>query len=81
MEALDTQLKASLDKRRGDWKQIADASGISYSWLSQFVRDKIPNPGYATLQKLAATLQKLPPLPGDADGAPPVPETVEAKAL
>ena len=48
----DSQVKALLVRRRGDWAEIAAGSGVSYSWLSKFVNGRIPNPGFATLCKL-----------------------------
>ncbi len=55
---LDTELRAELDRRRGDWPRISKAADVSHSWVSQFVRGKIPNPGYATLKRLQAALAK-----------------------
>lgn len=49
---LDTEVRAMLQQRRGDWKRIAADAEVSHSWISQFVRGLIPNPGYATLKKL-----------------------------
>lgn len=57
---LDTQVLETLEQRRGDWKRIADGSGVSYSWISQFARGRIPNPGYATLTKLREYLKSAP---------------------
>jgi transcriptional regulator with XRE-family HTH domain len=53
---LDVEIRASLERRRGDWQKIADRAAVSHSWISQFVRGKIPNPGYATLKRLQACL-------------------------
>ena len=50
--ALDSTVRDLLAKRRGDWPRIAREADVSHSWMSQFVRGKIPNPGYATLRKL-----------------------------
>jgi len=33
---------------------------VSHSWVSQFVRGKIPNPGYATLKRIQAALGAQP---------------------
>lgn len=55
---LDTQVRAMLDARRGDWQRIAAAADVSHSWISQFVRGLIPNPGFATLKKLHEHLSK-----------------------
>lgn len=53
---LDTDVRAELDRRRGEWKQIAADAKVSHSWISQFVRGKIPNPGHQTLKNLALLL-------------------------
>lgn len=49
---LDAEVRGLLEMRRGDWPRIAKGAGVSHSWISQFVRQKIPNPGYATLRAL-----------------------------
>lgn len=54
---LDDMVRAELNRRRGDWQTIASESGISYSWLSKFVNERIDNPGYETLKRLHAYLQ------------------------
>lgn len=54
--ALDTEVLHALEKRRGDWKRIADESGVSYSWISKFANGHIPNPGFKTLSDLRAYL-------------------------
>ena len=56
----DSQVKALLVRRRGDWAEIAAGSGVSYSWLSKFVNGRIPNPGFATLCKLHDYLKQRP---------------------
>ena len=53
---LDIEVRQLLEERRGDWPRIAEAANVSHSWISQFVRDKIPNPGYATLTKIRQQL-------------------------
>ena len=59
MQDVDTDsLKARLIQRKGQWKKIATASGMSYSWLSQFANDRIPNPGVRSLRKLEAALRQ-----------------------
>lgn len=65
---LDIAVREMLDANRGDWGRIAEASGISHSWISQFVRDKIPNPGFATLTRLHTHLRSI-------DGARSAPAT------
>lgn len=76
---LDTDVRAALEQRRGDWQTIAKESGVSYSWISKFVNGHIPNPGFGTLKELYGYLTggaaKAPP----PDQAQPEPEP-EAKA-
>lgn len=54
--SLDTELKSLLESKRGEWPSIAVDAGVSYSWLSKFVRGQIENPGYATLRRLQVRL-------------------------
>lgn len=60
---LDAVVREALDQRRGDWKRISEAADVSHSWISQFVRGKIPNPGYATLKRIHAELIGQPGAP------------------
>lgn len=53
---LDIKVRRELDLARGCWHEIAKSAGVSHSWISQFVRNKIPNPGHATLKALAGAL-------------------------
>jgi transcriptional regulator with XRE-family HTH domain len=53
---LDIQVRNALESRRGDWQRIADDAEVSHSWISQFVRGKIPNPGFGTLKRLHSAL-------------------------
>lgn len=54
--SLDTDVRAALEARRGEWRLIAEQANVSHSWISQFVRGKIPNPGFETLRGLALSL-------------------------
>ena len=58
---LDDEVRRLLDVHRGDWPAVADASRVSYSWISKFARGKIANPGYATLKRLCMHLKRRPP--------------------
>lgn len=49
-----------LELHRGQWHAIADATHVSYSWVSKFAQGKIANPGYDTLNRLYQHLQKRP---------------------
>ncbi len=53
----DNAIRDRLTQRRGDWAEIAEQSGVSHSWISKFVNGRIPNPGYATLEKLSTVLR------------------------
>jgi len=50
-------LRVKLVARRGDWKYIADQSGIGYSWLSKFGMGQITNPTVTQLQALHEYLE------------------------
>jgi predicted transcriptional regulator len=63
---LDSEVRALLDSRRGDWPAIAKHAEVSHSWLSKFVRGDIPNPGFATLKKVHSYLLKPPAANADA---------------
>lgn len=54
--SLDIEVRAALRRRRGDWRLVADQSGVSYSWISKFVNGHIKNPGFSTLRDLSAYL-------------------------
>lgn len=57
MPELDIEVRDLLEERRGEWPTIAKEARISHSWISQFMRGRIPNPGYATLRDLRAYLR------------------------
>lgn len=52
----DAGIRERLEAQRGEWPELARQAGVSHSWLSQFVRGLIPNPGIRTLEKLDAVL-------------------------
>lgn len=56
---LDQSVKARLQANKGNWKDYATKSGVSYSWVCKFAQDLIPRPGFAMLQKLDAVLPAL----------------------
>ncbi len=69
--SLDVDVRAGLEAKRGDWRSIATASGVSYSWLSKFVNRRIPNPGFATLKAIHVVLtSKSAPPTLSAEAAP-----------
>lgn len=74
---LDLEVRDALLERKGDWQQISESADVSHSWMSQFVRGKIPNPGIETLRKIKkaigeSQLMKAPELRA------PAPEPSEA---
>ena len=49
---LDTKVRDSLRKHKGNWIEIAREANVSHSWIGKFVAGNIPNPGYKTLLAL-----------------------------
>lgn len=56
---LDTELRLQVRALRGEWPAIAQHADVSLSWMSQFCRGKIPNPGIQTLRQLAVAIDAL----------------------
>ena len=54
--SLDSDVRAALELRKGDWLAVAKGSGVSYSWISKFMNGHIDNPGFSTLKSLHAYL-------------------------
>lgn len=54
-------LRTELAHRRGNIKRIAADSGISYSWLMQFVNGKIQNPTVNRISQLRLALDHAAP--------------------
>lgn len=50
--SLDVQVRAALDGRKGDWPAVAQGADVSYSWLTKFAANRIPNPSYGSLVRL-----------------------------
>lgn len=67
---IDDQVLALLLARKGEWNEIAEKSGVSYSWVSKFANGHIPGPKVDTLKKLRAWLL-----------ANPAPATAPASAV
>jgi len=55
---IDTTIRNRLNARRGNWRELANQSGVSYSWLSKFARGCIANPGLRTLERLEDVLAR-----------------------
>ena len=56
--SLDTEVRALLSARKGDWQAVAAATDVSYSWLSKFFNGHIDNPGFNKLKSLHDYLAK-----------------------
>ena len=52
-------LIAELRRFEGRWPEIVKRANVSHSWLSQFARRKIPNPGIETLDRVSTAISEL----------------------
>lgn len=68
--SLDTDVRAALEQRKGDWQTVAKESGVSYSWISKFMNGHIDNPGFTTLKELHGYLSRPAPTPEPAPAEP-----------
>ncbi len=60
-------LRADLDRARGRWPQIADATGVNYFTIARIARGETPAPQINTYEKLRSWLDSnLPEVPADA---------------
>jgi len=57
------RLRAELVARKGEYRQISQDAGLSYSWLCKFARGRKQNPTISSMRKLQAGLRG-----GDGDG-------------
>lgn len=53
-------VKDGLAREKGRWREIADASNVSYSWISKCGAGKYDetNVGHRTLERVAAVLRE-----------------------
>lgn len=77
---LDVEVRDLLESRRGEWQRVAEGAGVSHSWISQFVRGKIPNPGYATLVTLRDFLRAATNEPATPDPDRPISKLAQGVA-
>lgn len=54
-----TELRARLDAVKGQWRDLAESSGIPYSTLTKIAQGKTRNPGFDTVQAIDAALRSL----------------------
>jgi transcriptional regulator with XRE-family HTH domain len=57
----DEVVRELMNARKREWESIAEKAGVSYSWVSKFMNNRIPNPGNTTLKKLRTWLEANPP--------------------
>lgn len=62
-----TQLRASLQRRRGDWPALCKATGLSYWWVTKFAQGRIREPGLSKVEKLQGYIAAH-PLPAASEG-------------
>jgi transcriptional regulator with XRE-family HTH domain len=53
------EVKKSLALSKGSWIEIAETAGVSHSWISQFTRGLISNPGIENLQRVLAASEDV----------------------
>ncbi len=53
---IDIEVLEALNRKRGEWRSISERAKVSHSWISQFCRGRIPNPGLATLRRIREAL-------------------------
>jgi len=47
-----------LNARKGQWKSIAEAAGVSYSWLAKVAQGHIQNPSIKQLEAVDSYLRE-----------------------
>lgn len=52
-------IREALSRRKGQWREIADASDVAYDTVSKIARGVIPEPGVLKCERLEATLRAL----------------------
>lgn len=52
MNSLADAVIAELQRRKGEWRAIAEAIQVSYSWIEKLARGEIQNPGIRTIERL-----------------------------
>lgn len=60
-------LRNELASRRGDWRALCDATGLSYWWLIKFAQGRIREPGLSKIEALQRFIDAN-PLPANTDG-------------
>lgn len=53
MMSIDS-LREELRARRGTWREICEATGISYWWMTKFANGRFAEPGVSKIEALRA---------------------------
>lgn len=53
INTMDT-LRNNLDRARGQWKRVAEETGVNYFTIARIARGNTPNPQIDTVEKLLA---------------------------
>lgn len=61
MDELITFVRQGLERTKGRWPEVAERSGVSYSWISKYGAGTYneTNVGYFTLKRVADALRDL----------------------
>lgn len=51
--------RARLIRKRGKYRQVAELSGVSYSWIQKFAGGKENNPSVETIDAVFYALNKI----------------------
>lgn len=62
-------LRAELQRRRGDWPALCQATGLSYSWLTKFAQGRIREPGLSKIERLREYVEARPVEPAETRAA------------
>jgi transcriptional regulator with XRE-family HTH domain len=62
-------LRTELQRRRGDWPALCQATGLSYSWLTKFAQGRIREPGLSKIERLREYVEARPVEPAETRAA------------
>lgn len=55
-----TQIRTSLQARKGGWPAICSHTGLSYWWLTKFAQGRICDPGLSKIERLRTYIEAHP---------------------
>jgi hypothetical protein len=77
-------LRKELADRRGIWREICAATGLSYWWLTKFAQGRIGEPGLSKIEALQAYMRANPVAHHEgavSDGGSPNPTLAQPQHL